>query len=1572
MKHLCLQGEVHHSLSISGHDESTISGKIVDVIRNTTSGHLDLGLDDDRWIHHPVDNATYEAIDPRCVQQPKQPPAVFVVTSDGYLVALDERDLLVWIVDLEKVVLNSQDDEYDSTQVNEIATRSEWFYGSGFLHEDFNADTKNDDDIIQGFNLNNQSLQLTCLSRAGHIVSVSIDQTTTISSQNGVVEEGSECIGSFENGLQCGGWSPDGEVLALVTYASEDEEGNEISVQDEEFRVPILITMNTQYEILSEIRLEHCLHLDPANAISFCWRPDSSSLAVSTMDANVTNTGEALESKPIRRIRTFNRTTLQLLSLSKEEDGSGRDVPNILCVSPTWASGGCSHYVGAVQSSRSLSSKSSSVRGRPISMQVAFMEPNGLRHRECKIHMTYDRTTESEEIISVEFNVAGDLLAVTSLVTPLLDDGNEEQSSTAIPYGKLQLYHRSNYHWYLKYEMRYDDRCNHSSSAVISKAQFSAEDSSKIMIALQRTQSDTNGKNLCALEWREYTFRWDSSMVFYNSAATGKDSSVVALSIDGKTLNMTPLDKALIPPPMYASSLVFPAPVVSITNRPGFNDQNSNEGQVQSIVVMSDGKLALVKLTGANDARFCTPTIIATLNIPNISSVNQAEDSEILAGMLLRDITIIDASSDSFTIVAISSPNTSRGGLNRFDCLIEMRIQWNSSSSSCAGDIAITTLLPVREGGVLRLVNWLDTAYTENAKGSALVELTDGTLLRYSYGGLLDPIDGGHLLEPCPWILGLFDANADADASILSSVSDIDHKHHSLIIGLSSRYRLYCCERLISSATSSYCLSIQHRFLTYVTLGSQPKMRFLPISTLRNFDPLMGSDENAALDGYEPRSVERGSRLVAIFPNNPNVVIQMPRGNLECISPRALALPYVMAKIRDQDYLTALDITRRQRIDTNLIVDFDPDAFLEKGGAEIFISQVQKIDNINLFLSSLIDIDTTLWKYPVPSWLRVETEAARAPPQSVEVAAKVNRVCVKMREVMLNAEKNRSTQSGTIVTDGHFLLPILSTFAKEVPARLEEALILIKSSASQMQPKYGKKTSALLSDHVQSSIQYLAFLANYELLYSTAIGLYDFELAKAVSRHSQMDPKVYLPMLKRWRDELPEATARFEVDVKLERYESALRHLVASGENIEPELHFQECLKFIEEHKLHSLGLQLFMHHPTSTCAIMASLGESLMTERKFEEALILFLSADPKNLDGAKRAAKACGDWQAYFSCCAELGKPIESDQIVAIAESISSTLGTTPKQEKESFASAARILLDYEKDVAYAVDMFISGRMWFEGRRISYLHDRPDLAKKCIDAASNYANSCIDDLCERTSTFDTANEKYAEVIVIRRDAIKEAEEIGVGEHLDDSASIFSMQSTASNSSLRSTASGSSVGSMGSVGSVSTVISVGTKTGFQFTGDRDTTFRHKSKFNKIGRDQKKKKKKKKGPAARRMKPGSEEHLAELIVTLKTTCPDEHYLANISETISFLLQSGKRSPAKLLFDAYHEFAASVIKSQSARLYSDRSSQQEKESLARKEGLILDDIEHPCEKEINEIKPLSLPPSIESVMSYLTS
>jgi elongator complex protein 1 len=165
-------------------------------------------------------------------------------------------------------------------------------------------------------------------------------------------------------------------------------------------------------------------------------------------------------------------------------------------------------------------------------------------------------------------------------------------------------------------------------------------------------------------------------------------------------------------------------------------------------------------------------------------------------------------------------------------------------------------------------------------------------------------------------------------------------------------------------------------------------------------------------------------------------------------------------------------------------------------------------------------------------------------------------------------------------------LPILSTYAKEYPPELEEALSMIRDKAV-AQHSVSSKKPPLLSEKAQSSIQYLAFLADYKLLFETALGMYDYDLARAIARNSQMDPKIYLPLLRRLNS-LPEFFAKYEVDVRLKRYEMALTNLHHSGsyqenldsfEAIEGQIFgnsFDQCLTLIEKHSLHGLGLQLY------------------------------------------------------------------------------------------------------------------------------------------------------------------------------------------------------------------------------------------------------------------------------------------------------------------------------------------------------------------------------------------------------------
>ena len=175
----------------------------------------------------------------------------------------------------------------------------------------------------------------------------------------------------------------------------------------------------------------------------------------------------------------------------------------------------------------------------------------------------------------------------------------------------------------------------------------------------------------------------------------------------------------------------------------------------------------------------------------------------------------------------------------------------------------------------------------------------------------------------------------------------------------------------------------------------------------------MGSDGNIMLEGYEPRSVERGARLVAILPGSPSAIIQVPRGNLEAFFPRALVLRFVMKKITSGDYFTAFAMMRKQKVNLNLIVDLNPQKFLDVG-LSLFLQQVSAIDHLNLFISCLQNWDCTHAQYKIPHWLtNLVPEADWEAKKLFDFHSKVNQVCLKMRELMIAAENERRLSSKT-------------------------------------------------------------------------------------------------------------------------------------------------------------------------------------------------------------------------------------------------------------------------------------------------------------------------------------------------------------------------------------------------------------------------------------------------------------------------------------------------------------------------------------------------------------------------------
>lgn len=1310
------------------------------------------------------------------------------------------------------------------------------------------------------FNLAYVDPELVCLSKYGAMVTV-------------VPSSGdAELVGVFDYGLEAAAWSPDGEVLLMVTSAADDDDESETK--------SVLMTMNAQFEVMAEITIPTYLASSAAeNArVSVAWRPDGTLCAMSAVDAE----------DNVRKVRMFKRETLELHAIGRSEDASGTIVKNIQDSGLSWASPGCSQLLAAVQ------------RKGKKTHQVIFFESNGLRHREFAL-----REASSTIVTSLTWNFTSDLLAVALRE----EDGTD----------KMQLWHRCNYHWYMKQEIRYPNQS-------IQSVKFNDEKAYEFYVSLK------------GMEWREYQVRWDPSTTF------AMNEQCPAFVVDGCSLNITPLDKALIPPPMFMRNATMDFPITDVC----FCRGTRHEGCL--LVQLSNGELVLL-LREEGPASYKTVKVIW----------NETMD---VNWKSLRSLLVVGGSSDGqLNVVAIAPASANQ----ETETVVEILIN-EAQGPEAVANVTNTTVL---EDRVLRMVNWSDTA------NGCLLQLVDGSLLEYELseeGSTVQPSDAEPLLEPCPWICAIKDSSPYAGTH--------HDSHPKMVFGLSTRSRLYFHDMMLTDSASSFYLSISHEFLCYATNGSRCFLRFLPLKEINSFDPLMGMDQNHLLEGYEPRSVERGARIVAILPSQPMAILQMPRGNLEGVYPRALVLRFVMLKIAQGQYEQAFTMMRKHKVDLNLLVDFDPWFFSEKGIASFF-EQVSVIDHLNLFLSGLQDWDITQSRFPVPAWLRRE-HLERKERSLFDFSTKVNQICHKSRTIMVDMEHSGEKP------EGHFLLPVLSTYAKESPPKLDEALSMIKDRALKQHPPNSKKPP-LFADKAQNAIHYLAFLAEYELLFETSLGMYDYEIARAVARNSQMDPKVYLPLLKRLNS-LPTNYAKFEVDLRLKRYEAALNNLYQSNtteENLEgfepPESDdaafgnsFENCMALIEKHKLHRLGLTLFRMASAKTRTILISLGASLLEDRKPASALSVFLSADPPALEDAKRAARSSGDWRTFFSLLtseaemnggsSEEARANATEQRRQVARDIAKEIiaketefATKSKQDLHS--DAARVLLDYGDDLFGAVDMLVNAQCWSEAHRVAASHSRPDLVKRCTDGAIEYARAAIDEFYEKTSTFQSTTSRYGEVLLLRKKNV--FDEGPVMNEADETGSLFSAASNMSNTSLQSATSATSTGS-----GVSSIISVKSTTTFSMTGD-DEVNRHRSKFNK-GKKQKSKKKKGKN----RRKPGSQEELNSLVFTLKSSCPSDEYARIIADTIRYLIRVQELSLATEVYKSYNVMRTTIAKTQTERIVTTRAKKLEAEKQSRIVGEkghedphIL--VELPVEKEVDELSCVELYSSLVEFFGYLS-
>ncbi|EJD52142.1 IKI3-domain-containing protein [Auricularia subglabra TFB-10046 SS5] len=414
-----------------------------------------------------------------------------------------------------------------------------------------------------------------------------------------------------------------------------------------------------------------------------------------------------------------------------------------------------------------------------------------------------------------------------------------------------------------------------------------------------------------------------------------------------------------------------------------------------------------------------------------------------------------------------------------------------------------------------------------------------------------------------------------------------------VFVGLGSNGALYAaCEGREAVALASNCSSFAATpgFLIYTTTAHEAV--FVTTNSLQAH-----LAENAPL-APETRRVERGSRIVTAVPSAMSLVLQMPRGNLETIYPRPLVLEVVRRDITAENYKAAFVACRKHRIDLNILVEHDREAFMRN--IPKFVDHVSEVDHLNLVLAGL--------------------------GRSGQSAESIGELCDAIRGELERRDIVR------------YVNTILTAHVVKTLPNLESALSVLLRL---------RETEPAV---VEDAAKYIIFLVDAERLFDTALGMYDFSLVLLIAQFSQKDPREYLPLLRELRA-FPPAYQRFRIDEHLKRHERALGHLAQAGDE-----RFAEALAFVEKHRLFVPALGLWPADGAHHKALLDVYGDYLFERKEFAQAALAFETCGKP--DKALVAHERALSWRELFALATALGKTQDETRETArrVGEGLSS----------------------------------------------------------------------------------------------------------------------------------------------------------------------------------------------------------------------------------------------------------------------------------------------------------------------------
>lgn len=954
-----------------------------------------------------------------------------------------------------------------------------------------------------------------------------------------------------------------------------------------------------------------------------------------------------------------------------------------------------------------------------VSDRVVFYERNGLRRGDFAI------PGENVEIASMRWSCDSARLAVVAR----FDDGSRA----------MQIWTRSNMHWYMKYETRYPA----SEGAV--------------RVEWDQERGDVIRAHTEAGLFERFDFFWESVV---------SDRGTCAV-VDGDAVALTPMFRAPIPPPMCAARAIFAAPVVSCAFRPA----SASEDGERVVALLSTGELAqCTSVSGADWERtadeFADSERAATWSrwvdneIPATTLASVVRRGDQIAWIRdthvavlcateedgMSEITIVPVDGtddgrttrvmpcavgtlvssngvvfalarDSSDVYALDFDDTARGGGADFDEARKME-----RSGTVPRDVDAKILCARGLDACERYVDALGAAPSEPR--GALITLDSRGCLRV--GAILAAENVTSFATHVFGADGCSVTSAEASEAVATLARDPaswgpdDDAPSVRVVYVTRDHRMYVAEiddvikngARDRTAANGDVGDDAHvgNWLAERSAADGARMGELALNSdlHRRMRRAMRPEAAKMAADASTRVVEEGAMVVACAPGSTSVVLQMPRGNLETVAPKALVLPACACALRAGRYADAYALAAKQRVDLNLIVDYGWPKFVS--AAEDFVADVDSPDAVMELLEALTNDDVTAPGGIYEEISRLYPPRASTGDEAEVVGDKVQATCAAIRAAV---ERRGASE--------RWELAILTSYASGDDPDLGTALRRVAIIRQRELDHAAANTTVVSSPSHRShavdaaaALKHLLFLVGAPTLYAAALGTYDLALAYLVAQHAQMDPGEYVAELQRFQS-MREHERRADIARQLGRHGEAITECLLDDD-------VERAASIAAERKMfpHALAEAERLQRSDARKALLIKFAEHLSLGARHEDAAVAHLAAGDaaRALDSYR--AGSC--WQQALTLAGRLRLSAKDRR--DIAEELCESLSMTDP------LAAARVSARHLRDVDRAVELFARAGAWREACETAHAHDRGDLmettiAPMCAGAAEEHFES-------------------------------------------------------------------------------------------------------------------------------------------------------------------------------------------------------------------------------------------------------